>query len=72
MAGAAQRIKRERTLVWAGAMLTRMTAPPTLEDFIAEKAPPAKESMLAVHLQASARGLRAISLRDYKASKRAA
>lgn len=71
MAGALQRIKRERVLVWEGAMLTRMQKPPTLEQYIGEKPRAEPAAMLNMRLRAGARGLRTISMRDYLAGRRA-
>lgn len=66
MEGARLRIKRERALVWAGAMLGRMDKPPTLAQFIEDAPETEPAEFLDMRLRASTTGLRSITMAEYR------
>ncbi len=68
MAGVARRIKRERARVWEWAMLTRMEKPPTLEQYTGEKTRAEPASFLDLRLRASTKGLRSMTMAEYRKS----
>jgi hypothetical protein len=71
MAGAVQRLTHGRVLVWEQAALLRMEQLIPLEQYTGQKPAPQPAGMLDMHLRASARGIKAISLKQYLASKAA-
>jgi len=62
------RIKRERSMVWEGAMLVRMEKPPTLEQYIGEQPKAEPASFLDMRLRASTKGLRSMTMAEYRQS----
>lgn len=70
MEGARMRIKRERALVWSGAMLARVEKPPTLAQFLEDAPEKEPAEFLDMRLRASTTGLRAISMAEYRRAVR--
>jgi len=68
--GAIMRIKRERTLVWSGAMLVRMDKPPTLAQFIDEKTQADPPEFLEMRLRSAEKGLRSVPMSEVRAMMR--
>lgn len=68
MDGARIRVKRERALVWAGAMLARMDKPPTLSQFLEDVPEKEPSEFLDMRLRASTIGLRSVSMAEYRRS----
>jgi hypothetical protein len=66
--GARNRIKRERALVWAGAMLNRVEKMPPLAQFIDDEPAVEPPEFLDMRLRASTVGLRSISMSEYRRS----
>lgn len=70
LAGAEARLRRERGLAWDNAMLVRTEKPPSFEQYVgggAVRKEPA--AFLDMRLRASVRGLRTVTMAEYRKAR---
>lgn len=70
MKGAVKRIRRERAMVWDGAFLPHQKKPPTFSEYVGGEPPkPEPAEFLDMRLRASVKGLKGITMAEYRASR---